>query len=117
MSEARLQARKAHIDRRMRAVAILNVAFSALMLGLWSNVPRILAEPVRWATWAPLGAHPDLFEFPFVMLWGLPLAGIAVAWPIRQGGSSRLAIWVASFPMLYIGTLIGGFYVIPGLLN
>ena len=116
MSEAILEARKAHLDRRMRVVAMLNIVFSALMLGLWSDIPSTIAEPVRWATWTPLRAHPDLLEFPFVMLWGLPLAGVALAWPLRQGGSSRLALWVASFPMLYLGILIGCFYVVPQLM-
>jgi hypothetical protein len=80
---------------------------------MWSDVPYFLSEPVRWATWATLRPQSDLFEFPFVMLWGLPLAAMVIAWPLRQGGSARLAIWVATFPILYLGTLVACFYVIP----
>lgn len=117
MSEDYPRISQGHLDRRIRAVAMLNVGFSAAMMWLWSDIPHSLADPVRWATWAPLRPHPGLLEFPFVLLWGLPMAGTALAWLLRQGGSKRLALWVVSFPLLYLGILLACFHVVPQLMS
>ena len=99
--------------RRISAVMLLNVLFSGLILFWWSEIELVLGAPLRWATWSTVTARPELLEYPFVLVWGLPLLGVAAAWLLRVAGSLRPAMWVALFPLAYIGTLVACFYVVP----
>lgn len=93
-------------DRRgkvfLSTMACINIAFAGLNLFLWSVVAIVLADPISWATWSPLGSvnhRPDLFEYPYVLLWGLPLAGSGVAALNNFMGFKRMAKVAALFPI------------------
>lgn len=93
-------------NRRNKAflstMAVVNLAFAVLNIFLWSVVALVLADPISWATWSPLGAvgqRPDLLEYPFVLLWALPLAGSAVAALNSFLGFKRMAKVAAMFPL------------------
>lgn len=83
-------------------MACVNLAFAALNVFMWSIVALVLADPISWATWSPLGSvgsRPDLFEYPFVLLWAMPLAGSGVAALNNFLGFKRMARVAAAFPI------------------
>lgn len=83
-------------------INLLNVAFAGANIFLWSVMALYLADPISWATWTSLGsvAHrPDLLEYPYVMLWGLPLLGSGVGMLNNFLGFHRLANVAAAFPL------------------
>ena len=100
-------------DRRgkvfLSTMACINLMFAALNVFMWSVVALVLADPISWATWSPLGAvthRPDLFEYPFVLLWALPLAGSGVAALNNFLGFKRMAKLAAAFPIsLFVVTV------------
>lgn len=100
-------------NRRIRvflsAMGIANLAFAAANIFLWSAVAIVIADPIGWATWSSLGSvsrRPDLFEYPFIMLWGLPLLGSGVATLNNFLGFKRAAKIAAVFPLsLFIVTI------------
>jgi hypothetical protein len=101
-------------NRRARiflsAMGVINLTFAAANIFLWSVVALVLADPIGWATWSSLGSvgrRPDLFEYPYVMLWGLPLLGSGVATLNNFLGFKRAARVAALFPLsLFIVTIV-----------
>ena len=101
-------------NQRARAflstVGLINLAFAAANVFLWSFVAVVVADPIAWATWSSFGSvsrRPDLLEYPFVMLWGLPLLGSGVATVNNFLGFKQMAKVAAVFPLTLFGlTLI-----------
>ena len=63
----------------IRALMGVNALFAGLILFAWTYVAFFVAEPLAWATWMPISRGYGLtgvMEYPFVMLWLFPLAGI-----------------------------------------
>lgn len=116
MSEGNTSDEIAAIERRLSLMLVINVALSAAMLLWWHDLSRYLADPIRWATWENIGPNTGTFEYPFVMLWVLPLVAFGIAWTLRMAGSRRKALWIASFPVFYLGTLVACFYIAPRLM-
>lgn len=101
------------IDRRnkafFRVMGLLNLLFAAANIFFWSALALVIADPIGWATWSTLGSvssRPDLFEYPFVMLWGLPLLGSGVAAINNFLGLKQLARVAALSPLLLFGTTL-----------
>jgi hypothetical protein len=111
MSDDGLGAHRARLHQRLGLALLVDVLFAGAMLLWWGRLSWVLMDPVRWATWVNVGPNPDLFEYPFVVLWGLPLAGVGLAWVVKLGGAMRWAVWIASFPPLYFGAIAMCFYV------
>jgi hypothetical protein len=94
----------------LSAMSLLNIMFAAANVFLWSVLAMVMADPIAWATWHSLGSvnrRPDLFEYPFILLWGLPLLGSGVGALNNLLGFPRLAKVSASFPLaLFTLTLV-----------
>ena len=71
------------------------------------------AEPVRWATVQGVGSRPELLEYPFVLLWLLPVAGACAAWVAQKAERLKLAYFLAFYPLLYFGVVTGWYYLAP----
>ena len=88
------------------AVGILNSVFAATNIFYWSGAALVLADPISWATASQIGAvghRPDLLEYPYVLLWTMPLAGSAVAMLTQFFGFRRVARVAALFPLALFG--------------
>lgn len=92
---------------------LVNGAFACVAIFWWTLISFFIAEPIKWATWTGISARPELLEYPFSMLWMLPAAGICGAWLAKKAGRPRLAIRLAFFPILFIGLVLGWFYLTP----
>jgi hypothetical protein len=87
----------------LRAMAVLNLGFSGACLFLWAVVALILAEPISWATLTHLGitaSRPALLEYPYMMLWLMPLVATGAASVSEIVGYRKLANVTAVFPLL-----------------
>ena len=92
----------------------LIIAFSVLFL--WTAVSFYIAEPVSWATWMSVRRGTqfiELFDYPFVLLWAMPLACIAIAWFARRAKKRALAFAAALFPIVVLGLIFGWYHLVP----
>ena len=115
MDENYHTARTDQIQRRLAVAMLVNAAFAGGVIMRAEATALLLVDPIRWATWTAMSSRPDLFEFPFVMLWAMPVLAVGIAWVLKTGGALRVAVWVSCFPLLYLGTLFGCYHVLPRL--
>ena len=97
----------------LRVIMVANVAFGVACMFWWPSLSRYLADAMRWATWRGIEQAPNLFDYPFVLLWLLPVAGICFAWLLERSGKVPLASVVASLPMLLLGLVFSWYHMTP----
>jgi hypothetical protein len=99
--------------RLLVGLVAINAVFALGVVAWWHMMAQVMAEPVRWATWQAMAPRPAMLDYPFVMLWALPLAAISIAWFARQFGNLRFACGVAFFPVFYLSLMVSWFYLAP----
>jgi hypothetical protein len=100
----------------MTFLMLLNAVIAMTVLFAWTAVSLYIVEPIAWATWMPVRrgtSFEELFEYPFVMLWLMPLAGVVVAWLGLKGGRRGLALTALILPIALLGLIFGWFYGAP----
>jgi hypothetical protein len=105
--------RRKRSSRFLTALIGINGLFVAGVLLWWHWMSVVMSEPVRWATWQAMGPRPSIMDYPFLLLWALPLAGVAGSWFARKFGNMRMACGLAFFPVFYLGLIVGWFYLAP----
>ena len=104
-------------ERRWVVVGLqlVNLAFASAVISAWTYLAYILAEPIGWATWVPLSRYgnPHLFDYPFMVLWALPIGGVIVAYCARRLMMHRLITTALVLPILTLGIIIGWYYLAP----
>ena len=113
MSQVEQNAKTNDLDRRLRLMASVNVIFIALIFLAWNPTVRLVGEMMQWATLEHVSPRAGILDYPLTLMWGLPVVGTCLAWIFRQSGSYSLALWAAGFPLLYLGALVAGFYIVP----
>ena len=99
-----------HSRAFLSAMWLCNAVFALANVFFWSTLAVVLADPISWSTWSSIGGsgrQPELLEYPFVLLWALPLAGSAMAALYSFLGFSRMARVTAMFPLVLFGLTIG----------
>ena len=93
----------------------LNACFAGSVLFAWTIIAVLVADPVSWATWAPItrGTRPDLFGYPFVLLWGLPVTGIFLSWIAKNFHNRKLAYFSVLMPLMVLSLIFVYFYFVP----
>ena len=87
----------------IKAMTLVNVALGLGMLLGWRQLAPLLAEPVLKLLGGDVAADSTIFAYPFVVLWTLPLIGVAGTVVARSLDAHRQAAIVALFPALLIG--------------
>lgn len=103
-------------SRAMAGLMTVNAVMSSAILFSWTYVSLFVAEPLAWATWMPISRGYGLtgfFEYPFVMLWAMPLVGIGGAWVGLKGGRKTLAYAFAAIPPVMMILIVGWYYMTP----
>ncbi len=104
-------------DKRFkyRVLMVANGLFALVALFSWTFVSYIVAAPISWATWSPLtnGVTPPFYEYPFILLWGMPAVGIGCAWLADKSGNLKLAKGIALMPVLVLSIIFGWYYIMP----
>jgi hypothetical protein len=101
--------------RSVLLLIVLNAGLAVACVFAWSLLGVLVADPIAWATWVPLGRSgtPDYFRYPFGLLWMMPAGGALVAWMGLKLDHNRLA-WVGSlFPLALLGIVFGWYYLAP----
>jgi len=104
-------------SRYLLALMMANGLLSTAIVFAWTYVALVVAEPLSWATWMPVSRGyglMGLLEYPFVMLWGLPLLGVFGAWMSMQAGRKTLAYAFVGVPLTMLALVLGWYYLAPG---
>jgi uncharacterized membrane protein len=91
-------------------MAAVNIGFAGANIFFWTTTALLIAQPLSWATWSHIGAttvRPGLWDYPFMLLWVLPLLGTVLANVTNTMGMRLLARFLAAFPMALYGSIIG----------
>jgi hypothetical protein len=101
--------------RSIFALIVANVAFAIGCLFWWNLLGLFVADPIAWATWAPLGraGSPDYFRYPFGLLWMMPLGGALLGWMAIKLDQLRLARAAGMFPLMLLSLIFGWYYLAP----
>jgi hypothetical protein len=100
----------------MTFLMLVNAVIAMTVLFAWTAISLYIVEPIAWATWMPVRrgtSFEELFEYPFVLLWLMPLAGIAGAWLGLKFGRRTFAMTCAILPVLLLALIFGWFYGAP----
>ncbi len=100
----------------MTSLMLANAVVAMTVLFAWTAVSLYIVEPVAWATWMPVRrgtTFEDLFEYPFVLLWLMPAAGIAGAWASLKFGRRALALTCVALPLALLSFIFGWYHLAP----
>ncbi len=106
--------------RRMSALLtvlmIANVLFSATILFAWTYVSYFVAEPLSWALWLPVSrgaGFAGVLDYPFILMWMMPLIGAFGGWVGYKGSSRPVAYAFVGIPLVILVLVVGWFYLAP----
>jgi hypothetical protein len=103
-------------SRLMATLMGLNGIVASAILFAWTYIALFVAEPLSWATWMPISrgqGFTDVLDYPFVMLWVMPLIGIFGAWVGLQGGRKPLAYAFVMVPLGMLTMVMGWYHLVP----
>ncbi len=103
-------------SRKLLLLMTMNGLVAALVLFAWTLISVIASRPLAWATWMPVSRGYgifSIFEYPFVMLWTLPLAGVCGAWVAAKARRWAVAYSAAGLPIALIAMIFGWYYLVP----
>ena len=88
--------------------------FMAVVLA-WPLVHPLFGATVEWAVGqsAHHAAWQDMLNYPYVLLWGMPLGGSIVAWSAMRANSHQLALISAALPVVLFALAICWFDFAP----
>jgi hypothetical protein len=104
------------LSRPMIALMAMNGVFSSAILFAWTYIAFFVAEPLSWATWMPISrgfGFTGVLDYPFVMLWALPLVGVFGAWISIHAGRKPLAYAFVAVPLVMLALVMGWFHLAP----
>ena len=103
-------------SRTMGALMMVNALLSLGILFAWTYLSMFVAEPLAWATWMPVNrgyGFNGIFDYPFLMLWLMPLVGICGAWLCLKSGREIVAFSFVGIPLVMLLLIVGWFYLTP----
>lgn len=82
----------------------VNLAICVVVLFSWPIVGPLLADPISAAAESSLdGTHtPSIVDYPYVVLWLLPMLGAVGSWLTSNLGQPTLSKFLAAYPLLLI---------------
>lgn len=96
-----------------RGWMVANAVIALGMLFYWSGLVGYVGEPYRWATQTGVSAHPGLFETNYVVLWATPLLCMVSGWLAVRSRQYGIARIVGCYPTLFLGVMLGWYYLAP----
>ena len=94
----------------------VNLAVCVVVLFSWPLVGPLLANPISAAADASLDGTitPSIIDYPYVVLWLLPMLGAVGAWFASNLGHQTLARFLAAYPLLLILSSCGWYWYLSG---
>jgi hypothetical protein len=102
-----------HSTWLIHALMLVNAGFAAITMFWWSGLAGVLTEPVNWAANYNIPSRPELFDYPYSLIWGLPIAGCALGWILHRLYNGRFARTVLILPLSYIFIIFVVYHAIP----
>lgn len=93
-------------NRFVRLMAVVNIVFTLVVLFAWPQVAAFLDTAVSVAAEAGINRRPSFIEYPYVLLWTLPLLGSIGAWVATRSGNFLFAKFLAAYPALVIAAAV-----------
>jgi hypothetical protein len=100
----------------MTVLMLANTVIAMTVLFAWTAISLYIVEPIAWATWMPVRrgtSFEELFEYPFVLLWLMPMGGVVGAWLALKMGRRSIALSCLIVPIALLGLIFGWFYGAP----
>jgi hypothetical protein len=101
---------------RVHAMMAVNMVFAVAVLFGWTVLSAFVADPVAWATWMPVNldvTSDEIFDYPYILLWFGPLAGVAISWMALNANKRALAYAGQFIPIGLIGLMLSWYYILP----
>jgi hypothetical protein len=112
MSAISYDRHRSHTSILVKGMTAVNLAFSlALLLG-WRQLAPYLEDPVLKLAGSDVARDSSIFAYPFVILWCMPLLGVAGVIIARSFDSKPLARFIALYPALVTLACCGWFYLL-----
>lgn len=103
-----------HTQSKMLVLMMaVNLAMAIASLTAWAYVRLSVAQPLSWATSQIVGENPDFLDYPFVLLWALPIFAVLVARSAAKWGAKEMAFGVAMLSPTLFATIMALFYLGP----
>lgn len=97
-----------------RALVLANGGFAFLVVFVWALAAIVIADPISWATWAPVDRNSELslLTYPTNILWMLPAMALAAGWAARKGRHERFALGIMIMPVILFALTIASYHVL-----
>lgn len=93
---------------------VINLLFAGACIFWWGAMSFVVADAMSWATWGNISrGAPDFLQYPFVLLWALPLTGSSIAWIGTKTDNERMAVVGGLFPPVLLSLILGWFWLAP----
>lgn len=100
-------------NRLARAMLFVNGAIAAAMAFYWSGFSAVVSEPYRWAMRDGVSLNPSWLEYPYLMLWLVPLLCAFGGWLAIKGQKFTIANIIGCYPVMTLSIMLGWFYLVP----
>ena len=104
MSGLRYGRRRTPAEAFVQVMIMLNLGMAVSVFAVWPGYPEVLADPLSVIAGSGTPIRPSVFEYPFLLLWVIPLLGACLAFVMAAIQSARLARFFAVFPLLLAAT-------------
>lgn len=99
-------------NRFVRLMAVVNITFAAVVLFAWPQIAAYLEGPMSLAADEGIARRPGFAEYPYVLLWTLPVLATLGAWIATRSGHFLFAKCLTAYPALVIlGTVFWFHYL------
>ena len=117
MSGLRYGRRRTPAEAFVQAMIMLNLGMAAAVFGAWSGYSEVLADPLSVIAGSGPPIRPSVLEYPYLLLWVIPLLCGCLAFVTAAIQSARLARFFAVFPVLLAATCGVWLYFYVGFWN
>jgi hypothetical protein len=102
-------------NRFVRLMAVVNITFALVVLFAWPMVATYLDTPFSVAADAGIASRPNFAEYPYVLLWTLPVLGSLGAWLATRAEKFLFAKFLAAYPALVIVAAVGWYHYLSSI--
>ena len=102
-----------YAEGQANAAMVFNAIIATSIAFFWSGLSALIEEPFKWATGMPISLRPALLDYPYLMLWLLPLLSMCCGWLALKAGMPSLSRTVGAFPIFMLAMILGWYYLTP----
>ena len=97
-------------NRFVRLMAVVNITFACIIFFAWPQVSAFLDTPLSVAANVGIARRPGFAEYPYVLLWTLPILGSLGAWIAGRSEHFLFSKFLAAYPAMVILAAVGWYH-------